>query len=153
MTDATTPVAAVLEAFWRAWSDRSVDGLTGLWDCEDPSCSYLAASLPKRLVGTEAIVGWFGSVVTRYSAVSMRPKTVYPRRLNANLGVAFAEVDWSLGLESQRAVGGSIRISAVARESGQGWRLCHYAEAPLAPIVELRGFYQKVAVDGHEGMS
>jgi hypothetical protein len=32
------------------------------------------------------------------------------------------------------------------------WRVFHYAEAPLAPLLELQAFYEAIAADGLDNM-
>ena len=91
------------------------------------------------------------STITQFETIRMRPQTVHSRHLNDDLGAVFAVIDWALRKnESTPLMGGSIRISAVLRRANERWRLCHYAEAPVAPLVELRRFYQKIAADGHQ---
>jgi uncharacterized protein (TIGR02246 family) len=148
------PINNIAESFWQAWSDRDAERLAGLWDMSDDGCSYLPAQSPARLVGPAAVRNWFSAAMAEFATIRMRPKVVHPRRLNSDLGALFAEIDWLLCRnEAAMPMGGSIRISAVVRGTDDGWRLCHYAEAPLAPIVELRRFYQKIAADGHGGMA
>ena len=153
MAGDVTPIQHMAESFWQAWSDRDSAQLVSLWDMSDGGCSYLPAESPERLMGPAAVSNWFAATTTEFATIRMRPKAVHPRRLNADLGALFAEIDWLLCRnEAATPIGGSIRISAVVRGTDDGWRLCHYAEAPLAPIVELRRFYQKIATDGHGGM-
>lgn len=145
-------VESALRAFWSAWAARDTEELLGLWDSDDPSCSYLPAGSDERLWGADAVQTYFNATVTRTRLVRARPRSVYPRLLNPELGSAFAELDWARRSDSSaRAVGGTLRVAAVLRyrDYGTGWRLCHYAEAPLAPIIELRRFYQQIASDGH----
>ncbi len=148
------PIEKTAASFWNAWSDRNAENLVGLWDMGDDGCSYLPAESPTRLVGPAAVESWFSGTTAAFATICMRPTAVYPRRLNPDLGGLFAEIDWLMCRDNTAmAIGGSIRISAVMRLTDEGWRICHYAEAPLAPIVELRRFYQKVAADGHEAMA
>ncbi len=152
MTGDIASVQSAAESFWQAWSARDYQRLASLWDMNDEGCSYLPAQSPTRLVGPAAVDAWFSAVIAEFATIRMRPKVVHPRRLNPALGVLFAEVDWQSCRPGGKPVGGSLRISAVVRDTADGWRWCHYAEAPLAPIVELRKFYQKVAADGHGSM-
>ena len=41
-----------------------------------------------------------------------------------------------------KPVGGDLRVTAVFRKTPAGWRLFHYVEAPLAPIIYVRRLYQ-----------
>lgn len=153
MADETDPIRLTAEAFWDAWSLRSVDELCDLWDTVDPTSSYLSAESEQRLIGFKAVQQHVVGTVERFETIRMRPQLVHPRRLKQDLGSIFAVVDWALR-ETDRVppMGGTIRVSAVVRARGERWHICHYAESPLAPLVELRRFYQQIAVDGHEAL-
>ena len=154
MTDETGVVSATAEAFWDAWSRRRADRLMELWDRDDRLSSYLPAESEHRLIGAEAVERHVLATLERFETVRMRPQAVYPRRLKQDLASIFAIVDWALReTPAAAAMGGTIRVSAVMRLRGDAWRFSHYAEAPLAPLVELRRFYQKVAADGHEALA
>jgi len=153
MTDDVKPVREAVEKFWSAWCARDLAALTAAWDEADPDCSYLAAELENRLVGAVEVYSFMHETITAFDVICMRPKLIYPRRLNANLGSVFAVVDWALQKsEASEFIGGTVRISAVMRRGDELWRLCHYAECPVAPLVELRQFYQSIAADGHRAM-
>lgn len=153
MVDETDPIRGAAEAFWDAWSRRNRDELSELWDTDDPASSYLPAESEQRLIGTDAVRRHVTATVERFEIIRMRPKLVHPRRLKQDLGSIFAVVDWALRETATTSpMGGTIRVSAVLRSRGEAWRISHYAEAPLAPLVELRRFYQKVAIDGHEAL-
>lgn len=153
MTAEIKPIQHAAEAFWEAWSQRNTGELIKLWDSQDEVSSYLPAEHEHRLVGSDPIKKYLTDTVQRFETIRMRSRLVHPRRLNQDLGSIFAIVDWALReTATAQPIGGTIRVSAVLRQRKQRWHICHYAEAPLAPIVELRQFYQKIAVDGHEAL-
>ncbi len=149
----TDPIQQAAESFWRAWSERDASGIRAWWDMDDEECSYLPAESERRLIGPESVTEFISSTIEAFQTIRMRPRSIHPRRLNDRLGCLFAELDWGfLRDPAAEPMGGSVRISGVLRRTEAGWRLCHYAEAPLAPLVELRRFYQAVAADGHEAL-
>ena len=150
----TTELAAVVEAFYSAWSARDQQRLLAMWATDDPACSYLPAKAERRLIGADAVTGFIAERTTTFQTIRMRPHNIHLRRLTDDLGSLFAEVDWALKKTStSKAIGGTLRVSGVLRRSAGSWRFCHYAEAPLAPLVELRGFYQTIGADGHEALT
>ncbi len=147
----THGLEAAVDMFFSAWSDRDQGTLRDLWLTSDPACSYLPATSPRRLVGEAAVTAFMMDRLKSFQTIRMRPRNVHVRRLAADLGSLFAEVDWALQENAASvAVGGTLRVCAVLRRADDRWLFCHYAEAPLAPLVELRRFYQKIAADGHE---
>jgi hypothetical protein len=152
-----TPVQPIVDAcdrFWRAWCDRDIHGLVAGWDMDDPESSYLPADSIQRHVGATAIAAYLTRQVQGFPLIRMHSRGLRPRRLGDDLGAAFAVVDWARqGSDGSAPLGGTLRICAVVRRKHGQWRLCHYAEAPLAPLVELRHFYQQIAAEGHEAES
>ena len=149
----TQPIVDGCSAFWQAWCERDSAGLVGAWDMDDEAGSYLPADEPHKLVGAAAVRGYMTMQLQRFALIRMRPQQVCPRRLKDDLGTVFAVLDWARQSgEGLAPVGGTLRISAVLRRRADHWRVCHYAEAPLAPLVELRSFYQQIAADGHEAI-
>ncbi len=148
------PIAAACNAFWQAWSARDDAALVNLWDLDDAAATYVPADAPDRILGGRAIADYLRQRVQDFQDIRMRPAILKPRRLKADLGAAFAVLDWAHRRRAgELPVGGTIRVAAVLRQSEETWRFCHYAEAPVAPLVELRQFYQRIAADGHEAWS
>ena len=148
------PLAAACNAYWQAWSARDADALLDLWDLQDGAATYVPADASDRVLGGLAVGDYLRQRAQAFEVIQMRPALLKPRRLAADLGAAFAVVDWAHRRRAEaRLVGGTIRVAAVLRKRDSSWRLCHYAEAPVAPLVELRQFYQRIAADGHEALS
>jgi hypothetical protein len=144
------PIVDACEGFWRSWCDRDIHGLIQRWDMDDPDSSYLPADSVQRHIGATAITAYLTRQVQTFPLIRMGSRLLRPRRLGDDLGAAFAVVDWARqGSDGSAPLGGRVRIVAVLRRRGDQWRLCHYAEAPLAPLVALRQFYQQIAADGH----
>ena len=148
----TEELEKAVNDFFSAWCSRDATALEGLWDTDDLSCSYLPAKAEQRLVGADAVLAYIKTRARGFATIRMRPRKLYPRRMTEQLGSIFAEVDWALKKHADsQPIGGTIRVSGVLRAVNGHWRFCHYAESPLAPLVELRRFYQAIAADGHEG--
>ena len=140
-----------VRSFYSAWSSGDSEALLALWAMDDPASSYLPAASEQRLTGADAVGTYFKDRLSTFAVIKMQPRVLHVRHLQDDLGSAFVAVDWALKkTASSRAIGGSLRVSAVLRRSHGRWQFCHYAECPLAPLVELRRFYQQIAADGHE---
>ncbi len=149
----TDSIETVLNGFWAGWSAHSAAAILALWDADDPECSWLSARAEQRLFGSSAIAAFVEETLQCFPLIKLRPRNVHARPIADALGAFFAEVDWANRRnDDERMLGGSYRVSGVVRLRDEGWRICHYAESPLAPIVELRQFYQQIAADGHEGL-
>ena len=154
MSDSKITLDRALPAFCEAWSTHEADAVLALWDMTDSQCSWLSARGESRLFGPAAVTELVTAALRTHARIRLRPRAVHARVIGDGLGAFFAEVDWAFWTTVDgRPEGGTFRVSGVLREGGPGFRLCHYAESPLAPIVELRQFYQQVAAEGHEGMT
>ena len=148
----TAPLEKTVNRFFAAWCSRDATALQALWDTDDRSCSYLPAKAEQRLIGADAVMAYITARTGGFETIRLRPRKLYLRRMTDQLGSVFAEVDWALKKHAEsRPIGGTLRVSGVLRDVNGHWRFCHYAESPLAPLVELRRFYQAIAADGHEG--
>ena len=146
----TRVLVETAEAFWNAWSTGQPQEVMSYWDGADPSSSYTPASRPGRLVGAEQIGRYVSETMGDHWRMTVDPTVVHPRRLADNLGSLFAVLEWRFEQRNRNPLAGTLRISAVLRRPKDQWKICHYAEAPLAPLVELRQFYQTVARDFSE---
>lgn len=144
----STEVAAVAEAVCAAWSQRDADALCNLWDFADPDASYLAAENAERLVGAEAIRAYIVQGCGALERIALTPGQIHARILSDDLGLAFFPMTWKVQARGRAPFGGDLRITMLMRKSAGAWRLFHYAEAPLAPIIQLQRFYEGVAADG-----
>jgi ketosteroid isomerase-like protein len=150
----TGKLEACFPAFCDAWSDRDLPRVLDMWDWQDGGCSWLGATHEARLFGPQDIRRHMKETFDAHDVHQLRPGVVSVRSLAPDLGSWFAETDWAISQESGKPpIAGTFRVSGIVRLREGRWLLCHYAESPLAPIIELRQFYQAVARDGHEAMT
>lgn len=140
-----------VEAWTAAWSNRDTKTILSLWDEQDPQSSYLPAERHAPLIGGIAVTAYVETTCTRFSTIQHRAEGVLTRRLSASIGLAFYELSWVFTDDRgpfSGPLGGTCRVTAVWRNRENQWHLFHYAEAPLAPLLELQGYYESVAADG-----
>jgi ketosteroid isomerase-like protein len=146
---APTGLAAAVAAFCEAWSRRDAAGVLSLWDGDDPKATYLPASASAPLVGAAAIRAYVEGECAAFGLIVFRPDVLHLRALGGGLGLAFFRLAWAVRESPARApFGDSVRVTMLLRETAAGWRIFHYAEAPLAPLLALQHFYQRIAADG-----
>lgn len=103
------------------------------------------------------VVGHLQRKCLNVLAMVYLPRHVHVRELAADLGLAFFELERSElattpHAETPERIGGHVRVTLLARKRDTVWRVFHYAEAPLAPLLELQAYYEAVAVDGLDAM-
>lgn len=133
--------AELLNALAAAWRDFDRAALVGLFE-DDPETTYLDAGEIDPWISIAAIRR---AVDARQDPIRFEIHAPRPRRLAPGLASVFAVVDKTWGAPSMTE---RVRVTLVARQSAQGWKIVHYAEAPKAPLLELEAYYQAVAADG-----
>jgi ketosteroid isomerase-like protein len=143
----TSPVEAAVTAWTGAWSERKSARVLNLWDDVDDQATYLPAERIEPLIGISAVTDYVKTVCYLFGDIRHRPESPIYRRLSEDTGMAFYSLAWMFS-DNRGPIGGTCRVTALWRRRNDEWRLFHYAEAPLAPLLELRDFYEAVAAEG-----
>jgi len=143
----TKPIEEAVQCWVEAWSDRDKDGVLSLWDNQDSESSYLPAEQEDALVGVSAVERYVTALCKLFRTIRHRPDTLIVKQLADDVALVFYVLNWAVA-DDRGPIGGRCRVTAVWRNRDNGWKLTHYAESPLAPLVELKRFYQHVAAQG-----
>lgn len=143
------PATHLLKALYDAWTARDAAAIAALFDQDDAEVSYLDAGEIDPWRGAPAVAQHVAQKCARHSRFVFKIHAPRSRRLADDLASVFAVVDRGEGtpLEAER-----IRVTLIARKRGDAWKICHYAEAPKAPLIELQAFYESVAAEGLESI-
>ncbi|NKB44580.1 MAG: hypothetical protein GKS03_09920 [Alphaproteobacteria bacterium] len=147
MSDDTRSIEAAVAGWAAAWSDPNLKNILNFWDRSDDQATYRPAERTDPLIGFEAVSEYVNTVCTLFDQVRHRIEDPVYRRLSEDTGMAFYTLAWMFA-DNRGPIGGTCRVTAVWRQHENRWRLFHYAEAPLAPLLELQTFYQEVASEG-----
>lgn len=145
------PALALLGALYAAWETRDVPRIVALFEGNDPDVTYLDASQIDPWIGSAAVERGVAGRCAAHQGFKFKINAPRARSLADDIASVFALVDrgelTNAGVEAER-----VRVTLVARRRGDAWKICHYAEAPKAPLVELQAFYEAVASDGLESI-
>lgn len=147
MTGNTTRIEHATQAWIRGWCARDHKTLLALWDIADDQAVYRPAERVEPLIGNEPVTTYVSAICTTFNPVQHRAIEPVYRRLSDKTGLAFYTLNWMFS-DQRGPIGGTCRVTALWRQTGDAWRLFHYAEAPLAPLLELQEFYEDVAAEG-----
>ncbi len=147
MTKGFVPIEEGVRAWTKAWSARDTESLLALWDAEDDAATYLPAERSAPLTDVDAIRAYADDLCGLFDVVRHRPEQILSRQISPSTGLAFYTLSWMVK-DRRGPIGGTCRVTSVWRSRKGAWRCCHYAEAPLAPLLELQGFYEAIARDG-----
>lgn len=147
MTDDTAPLQNATGAWIEGWCATSANALLSLWDNTDEKAIYRAAERVEPFIGGNAVTHYVQSVCTMFKPIQHRVEDPTYRRLSEDIGSVFYTLNWMF-TDKNGPMGGTCRVTALWRKVDEDWRIFHYAEAPLAPLLELQAFYEEVAADG-----
>lgn len=151
MSQGSGPIEALLSEWAQAWSNRDSSTILRLWDGGDADATYLPAERHEPLIGLTAISDYVKSVCTGFDQVQHRIENPIYKLLSDNTGLAFYSLAWMFR-DKRGPIGGTCRVTSVCRKTEGHWQVFHYAEAPLAPLLELQCFYESVATKGLNAM-
>ncbi|RED16786.1 nuclear transport factor 2 family protein [Parasphingopyxis lamellibrachiae] len=141
-------ISAYLDAYFEAWNAYDVPAMRALWDESEDNPVYLAEECAPHH-GWDAILAYWG-VDRSQSERLLTWRDLSVTHASTDVAIAFFHANWSTYIPGNRLYprpfGGPVRITMVLRKKAEGWRAIHYAEAPLASIIQLREAHE-AAVD------
>ncbi len=147
MNSEAATIESALDAWTAAWSNRDTKTIVSLWDQQDAQSSYLPAERHDPLIGGIAVTAYVRTTCTLFSTVQHWAEGILTRRLSPSIGLSFYQLNWMCA-DDRGPIGGTCRVTAIWRNREDLWHLFYYAEAPLAPLLELQAYYESVAADG-----
>jgi len=147
VSDSSAAIENATHQWVEGWCTRNSQALISLWNRDDQEAIYRPAERVDPLIGCEAVSEYVQNVCETFSLVRHRIERPVYRRLSSDVGMAFYSLDWAFS-DNRGPIGGSCRVTALWRLTDTDWRLFHYAEAPLAPLLELQEFYERIASEG-----
>jgi hypothetical protein len=124
-------VADLLAALDRAWAGLDLDGLSALWDRDEPAPSYIGDEWRVPVVGWPDLTRHWGRVGGRLREARTRSTLVEARSLAPDLALAIFLSEWELtAVEAPDRHRGQCWVTAVLRRRPAGWRFVHHAESP-----------------------
>ena len=143
MGDLRPEIEAVLQQLVERWNAMRLLAIRELWDPQEAKPYYIPEEAEQPLTGWEAIESYWRGTLDSISRLSMRVWDLEVKPLGEDLAVAVYRMHWNAEVVGfPKPIGGDNRVTAIFRQTEQGWRFCHYVEAPLAPITYMRQLYE-----------
>lgn len=143
MTPLESELNASLAHYYTRFGAMDFAGARAVWDTADPHPTYLAEEIDDFLHDWPAIESYWKASQAAMSKLSSRHWNLRARLLTDELATATWHIHWNAQVIGQdKPVGGDVRVTGVFRRRPDGWRLFHYVEAPMAPILYVRKLYQ-----------
>ena len=129
----------------------SADVASAALDCfllEHPGVSCLFGSQDDWARGRHEVSQAIEAVVTHTPKLTVRFTQVEAHQIGSVSSVVSGQMshEWTeLGVSLKK----TSRFNLVLLQQGRRLLCLHFAEAPIAPLIELQQFYQGIAQEGH----
>ena len=147
----TEEITAVLDRLRNNWNRMDLKAMADLWDTSDPQPFYLPEEVEEPLRDWDAIQAYWGKTMQIIPRLKMRIWDLEAVPVTDGLAWVSYQFHWDAVAEGyDKPVGADNRAVALFRKLPEGWRICRYVEAPLAPILYMRKLYEN-SVDADFG--
>jgi hypothetical protein len=143
MTSLEDEITALLRLCETLWDKQDYAGLRALWDEGEAEPWYVAEEIDTPMVGWEAMQTYWNNNIKFQECIRVRYSNIRIKPLGPDLALALFDLRFDLqAVGPRKPMGGDNRVTAIFRRRPDGWRYCHYMEAPLSPITYIRKLYE-----------
>ena len=136
--------AVVLETANR-WNSQDYATVLGLWDPDEPYPTYLAEEQAQWFVGWDRLNEYLDPPVPNPIMEAIREEMydIQVKEIGENLAIAVWEMRFHMKRRFSNAIGETVRVSAVLRNTDDGWKYIHWAESPKTAMVYIEDLYEQ----------
>jgi hypothetical protein len=171
--EVTAAIENLVGEFAARWSSKAWPTMLELWDPDEETPYYLLSHQPDWLIGWDQMNGYFSKKPTApvkevpeqappgiqqielshyeyrsekdliamlYTASDIRVRLIAP-----DLALAAWYVQFDYKPMFMPAKGEAFKANAIFRNTADGWKFIHYAEAPMSAIMYIERMYRKQA--------
>lgn len=135
------------------WCRLKPTELRSLWDPDEEHPYYIAEEIPEPIYDWATLEQYWAEAEQILTKFSLRTWDLRCKAVAPGLAVMNFMMHWNgimRGLE-HNPFGLDVRVTALARETSDGWRFCHYVESPLGPLPYLMASYAGNVDEGFAG--
>lgn len=138
---AASDLDALMRDYAAAWAENDAARLKTFWD-ESRAPVYLAEEIDAAFTDWAAVEAYWRDNEGRHLDVRLTFSQSRYVDVADGLVMGVHQMDWFIAFTDKPAMGGDNRVAALYRETGEGWRLAAWIEAPLAAITYIRKLYE-----------
>lgn len=136
----TEAVQQTLDNYFTAWNRLEFASLADFWQ-QDGDVYYVAEEIERPMHSFNEILSYWRKTAATITSIDMQATDLRIRLLADNIAVATYEMHVDAGVQHSATIGIDVRVSAILRNTGQGWRFIHYAESALGALPFVRRAY------------
>lgn len=144
--DMTDPIVdgikATLGDLCTCWTQLNQPAIRDLWDPDENEPYFLPQEIKEPIIGWDALTAYYTAAQARLVRCSMRTWDVNAKLVAPNLAAALYQMHWNGEIKGfDHLFGIDSRVTALFRMRDDRWMICHYVEAPAAPMLHLQKYY------------
>ena len=149
MTELNAQIESTLHTLCSYWNALNQPQIPELWDGEEDTPFCLPQEMPQPIIGWDALNTYYTNAKERLVRCSMRTWDLNVKLVSEDLAVALYQMHWNGEIKGfNHLFGIDSRVTALFRKRHDQWLICHYVEAPAAPMLHLQKYYaQSVDTD------
>jgi hypothetical protein len=138
-------VKAVIMDTAERWNSQDYATVLELWDPNEPYPTYLAEEQAQWFVGWDRLNDYLDPPRPNPIVEAIREEmfNVQVKQIGPDLAIAIWEMRFHMKRVMGNAIGESVRVSAVLRNTADGWRYIHWAESPKTAMVYIEDLFEK----------
>ncbi|MBT4738921.1 MAG: SnoaL-like domain-containing protein [Rhodospirillaceae bacterium] len=138
----TEDIAATLAELCGCWNRLDQPAIRDLWDSEETEPYFLPQEIKEPIIGWDGLAAYYATAQARLVRCSMRTWDIHAKLLSPDLAVALYQMHWNGEIKGfDHLFGIDSRVTALFRKRDDRWLICHYVEAPAAPMLHLQKYY------------
>ena len=143
-------VTEVIHATAERWNSQDYATVLELWDPSEPFPTYLAEEQAQWFIGWERLRGYLDPPRPNPVVEAIREEmyNIYVKQIAPDLAIAVWDMHFEMKTIGSNPIGEEVRVSAVLRNTPDGWRYIHWAESPKTAMVYIEDLYEKDVAQG-----
>ncbi len=135
-------IGGVLRQLCECWNRKDLRGVRALWDADQVAPHLVPQEKDQPIVSWPAFDEYLSSAQARLRRCSMRFWDLHVKPLGRAHAAALYQMHWNGEIRGfELPVGIDSRVSAVFHRRRDRWLICHYVEAPPAPLLHIQRYY------------
>ena len=142
-------VATLMETAVR-WNSQDFASILELWDGEDQFPTYLAEEQSQWFVGWDRLNGYLNPPKANpvIEAIREEYSDIQVKQIAPDLAIAIWYMHFEMKTIAGKPIGEDVRVSAVLRNTDDGWKYIHWAESPKTAMVYIEDLFEKDVAPG-----
>ncbi|MDH3511933.1 MAG: nuclear transport factor 2 family protein [Gammaproteobacteria bacterium] len=132
------------------WNSQDYATLLELWDPDEAFPTYLAEEQAEWFIGWDRLRGYLDPPRPNpvVEAIREEMRDIKVKQIAPDLAIAVWEMHFEMKTIGSNPIGEEVRVSAVLRNTDEGWRYIHWAESPKTAMVYIEDLFEKDVAPG-----